>query len=411
MTVSSHPPSGPSTLRPNRNTPGRKLAIVALVASATLVLVFGDFALWARRILLNTDDWVDTAGQVIDNDDVQLAVNDFAVDQIDELVNLDAISMTSLPGPAQQIGMAVGEASRIYLRNVVDDVLRSDQFRVIWIDANRTAHETFVAIVHDDSDVVAVQGDRVVVDLHGLLEEVKAETVAAGGTFLAGVEIPSDLGQFTAVTGDQVSTITSAINVLDRVAPLLFVVAIALYVAAVLVSRVKWKTLVVVGGSASAAALFVFVLLQIGRTLLGNAIDDSTPSAAAQAVWDIGTRGLRLQGLIIGVVGAGVLGVGLALGPFSWAENLRGRVGIGGDSGPAAAVAVTPDPTSVFGGAPPSAPPVAPAVPPSAPQAAPPSPPAAPPGSSPGPPPGPPPGRPDEPPASAPRPPPAYPPG
>lgn len=404
-----------STTAPRRNPAGRKLVVAGLVALATFVLVLGDVAIWARRVLLDTDEWVESAELVLENDAVQAAVAEYLIDEVDTLVDLESVSMGALPDGADELAGAASEASRVWIRSVVPQILESQQFRVAWLGVNERAHATFVAIVRNDNSTMlaSVNGDEVVIDLGAALEELREISIDSGGTFLRGVEIPDDLGEFTLFDDSQVGVVGDGINALDSLAPVLLIVAVGLYVAAILVSRVKWKTMIVVGASALGVAVLVWVLLVAGRSIVGGSIAEERPAAAAEALWDIATRDLRTQSIVLGVLGAGVLGVGLALGPFAWSENLRARRGrSGGVTEPADPTLLAPAPA---GGATPSRdplPPTPPSTPPSVPPSAPPSGrPSGPPPRPASPPPGPPPGPPPASPPETRRPPPAYPPG
>ena len=53
-----------------------------LLVLATIALFVGSFALWVRRQLLDTDNWVTTSSQLISNQQIDKALSSFLVDQV-----------------------------------------------------------------------------------------------------------------------------------------------------------------------------------------------------------------------------------------------------------------------------------------------------------------------------------------
>jgi hypothetical protein len=55
---------------PAKGRPHRRL-VKALVVVASLLSVFAIFAVWAEREALDTDDWVQTSGRLLENEDIR----------------------------------------------------------------------------------------------------------------------------------------------------------------------------------------------------------------------------------------------------------------------------------------------------------------------------------------------------
>jgi hypothetical protein len=371
--------------RPRRNPAGRKLLIACLASFAALLLFLGSIGIWARLVLLNTDEWVETAELVHDDEEIRAAVTQYAIDELEKVVDLDSLPLDSLPPAAQALALPMGELSRSYLRGVISSILDTDQFRTIWVGANEQAHTTFVAVVRDQSEVVDVENGEIVLDLHALLEEVKAQTIGSGGSFLADIAIPEDIGELTVADSDQIDMASTGIDLLDTLAPLIVLAAFVMFGVAIAISKVRWKTIITVGVMTGGVAVLILVSLWFGSRIIDAFVVDDVYGDASTALFGIATRQLRTESYIFLFVALVLGGIGFALGPMGFGGARRtGETATGSFGGGAGA----PDPTAVMA----SSPPIAPAPP----QPSPTTP-------SPGRPPGPPPG--------SPRPPPAYPPG
>jgi hypothetical protein len=53
-----------------------------LFALGTLIIFVGSLTLWVKRQALDTDAWVDTSSQLLENDEVRMALSVYIVDQL-----------------------------------------------------------------------------------------------------------------------------------------------------------------------------------------------------------------------------------------------------------------------------------------------------------------------------------------
>src|SRR5919204_6543410 len=71
--------------------------VKALVVVASIVAVIACFSAWAERQALNTDDWVNTSGRLLENEQIQKALANYAVDQLYANVDVEAELHNALP--------------------------------------------------------------------------------------------------------------------------------------------------------------------------------------------------------------------------------------------------------------------------------------------------------------------------
>ena len=60
----------------------RSILMWVLIVIGTLILIMGSLTVWVKRQALDTNAWVDTSGQLLQNDDVRQALSVYIVDQL-----------------------------------------------------------------------------------------------------------------------------------------------------------------------------------------------------------------------------------------------------------------------------------------------------------------------------------------
>jgi hypothetical protein len=264
----------------------RRGAVYALIAFGTLLLFLSIFAIWANRQLLETDTWVDTSSELLEDDEVRTVVADFMVDQLFTAVDVEAELQTALPPRAQPAaGVIAGQA-----RNVADDLaneaLQRPRVQKLWEEANRRAHERLIETIEKDRDedvtlnlgeIVGQLGDQLGVD--------------------ASSRIPEDSAQITVLRQDQLSGAQTAIKVLRGLAVVLLLLALAIYGLAIYLAE-GWRREVL--RNIGFAFIFIGILGLVIRSIAGNALTESLASTAAiepavRNTWTIATALLAAQ--------------------------------------------------------------------------------------------------------------------
>ena len=74
------------------------------------------FAIWANRQLLETDTWVDTSTELLEDEEIRTVVADFMVDELFTAVDVEAQLQAALPPRAQPPAGSAGRRA-----NLADD--------------------------------------------------------------------------------------------------------------------------------------------------------------------------------------------------------------------------------------------------------------------------------------------------
>ena len=155
----------------------RRIAAVTLLVLGTIFWIAFGFGIWAKRQALDTDNWVDTSGKLLENENIRTTLGYFVVD---ELYNSQAAQQRLEEVLPPELSRLAGPASaglkEIASRNA-PRLLGTSAALTAWEGANRKAHETVLAIVDGDLGEKAVT-----LDLGDLFKEVASGDGAADGT-------------------------------------------------------------------------------------------------------------------------------------------------------------------------------------------------------------------------------------
>ena len=288
---------------------GRGIAVTALLVIGTLLWTALGFAVWANRQALNTDNWVDTSSSLLEDDDIRTAVGLFIIDRLYQSDEVEARIAEVLPPRLVQLAKPAAAGLKEVAQRNAGRVLGTAAALQAWEAANRAAHGTLLRIV--ESDVAS--GD-VSLDLGSLFEQM---ATATGLPPEAVQKLPPSVTSLQVLKADKLQTARDALDLFKTLLWVLLVLTVAVFAAAIALSRDRRRTIVKVGG----CLMFAGVALYAIRTLAGSAVVDAladAPNAHAVAddAWAIATsllvdvaQGTFLFGLFV-VIGAWLAGAG-----------------------------------------------------------------------------------------------------
>ncbi|WP_394929303.1 hypothetical protein, partial [uncultured Ilumatobacter sp.] len=212
-----------------RRAPG--WVIHALIVVATVLGVVSGLNVWVERQLLDTDQWVEVADELIADDEVRGLLAAYLVDELYESVDVAEELSARLPEDLDGLGGLLAAALREPATGGVDRLLNTDLVRGSWADVNETAHATLVRILRDDTGPAISTADGIVtLDLGELVKQVGKEF---GLSLDVLDKLPEDVGMVTIVESDELGAAQDAVRLIETLNVVLFVVVVALYAAAV----------------------------------------------------------------------------------------------------------------------------------------------------------------------------------
>jgi hypothetical protein len=294
-----------------------------LIGLASLLTVFALLGAWVDRQLLNTDDWTDTSAALLRDDSIRNPLADAIASQIADGSRATELLQDVLPPRLQplapQAGALVSEAAQRATQRLLD----TPAVQKLWVEANRLTHEQLVRLVDGDGNVV--NGTGVVLDLRPLAVQIAQQAGLSGDRL---ERLPQPAGRIVLIRPNQLKTLQNAGDLLDTLAWLPGVLALALYALAIWFAKgARRHALLVTGATLLGAGLVVLLVRKIAGHELIDAVAGNGPyEPTADSVWKIATTLLAELATVVIVVGVvAAFGAWLA-GPGPRASWLRARI-------------------------------------------------------------------------------------
>ncbi|MDH3753845.1 MAG: hypothetical protein OEU32_08225 [Acidimicrobiia bacterium] len=293
----------------------RRWLVRVLIGLASLVAVFAALNTWVERQLLDTDGWVDTSDQLLANEEIRSDLATFLVDELYANTDIEAELGSRLPDDFQGIAGPIAALMREPATAAVDRLLASDEVRSTWQTLNRAAHEALVRVLKDETraDAVSTGDGSVTLDLSVLVQNL-AEDLGLSGELIEG--LPDDAGQVTILESDELEVAQEAVELIDKLSVILFILVVGLYGAAIyLATGHRREAVRSVGWALAVSGFFLVAIHRVGVELGIDALaggDDGRDTTrevliiATDQLRQIGWAGVT-YGLIIALF-AGLVG-------------------------------------------------------------------------------------------------------
>lgn len=299
----------PRTAGPTRASRGA----IALVVLGSIALVLAIFAVWLDRQLLQTEDWVETSTELLEDPDIQDAVSTFLVEELFSAVDVEAELAAVLPERAKPLAGPAAGGIRQLADRAADRALASATVQQLWADANRAAHEQLLSLLEGDGEVVSTEGGVVTLDLETLITQIAARV----GIDVAG-KLPEEVGEVEVLRSDQIEAAQDGAEMFEKIAWALVILTIALFALAIWLGRGRRREIVRAMGFGWIAA---GVIVLAARNVAGGAVVETLSATAgvepaAESTWGIATSLLASSGAafigygVVVVIGAWLAGPG-----------------------------------------------------------------------------------------------------
>ena len=298
----------------------RTILVWVLLVLGTIVILVGSLTLWVKRQALDTDSWVNTSSELLEDDDVRGALSIYIVDELYSNLDPQGTLEDQLPENLQGLAGPLAGALRQPAVEAVDNFLQRPRVQDLWANANRAAHEALLRILEDDTrESVSTAGGVVTLDLRTLIVRI-GEELGFGEQLDS--RLPEGAGQVTVLESDQLEAAQKGVKAIKVLSWVIVFVAIALFAGAVWLARGRRETLRYVG----AALLLVGILLLVIRRAVGNYIVDALASGesirdAVGSTWIIGTDLLAEVAWALIIYGIVILLGAVLAGPMRYARS------------------------------------------------------------------------------------------
>lgn len=302
---------------------GHPRTVTALLLIGTLLAFLAIFSIWVNRQALNTENWVETSGSLLQDEEVRAQLSNYLADELIANVDVQGELEGTLPPRLAPLAAPAAGALQQLAPQAAERALETSQVESLWNAANRTAHERLLAVLNDSgSSNISTANGEVILDLSALLSQL-TDRLGVGGKLVE--KLPPDAGQLTILESDELSTAQDATTVVRHLPIVLTLLALLLYVAAVyLAGPRRRESLRSVGFGFLLAGVLALVLRKFaGVEVTGALAGSDSVEPAVEAVWDIGTS--LLVSVAVSAITFGILIVLAAwlAGPTRTATRLR----------------------------------------------------------------------------------------
>ncbi|HEY5709076.1 MAG TPA: SHOCT domain-containing protein [Solirubrobacterales bacterium] len=295
---------------------GRRRMVRILVVLGSVLAFLSVFAIWTERQALNTDDWVDTSGRLIQDPTIREAVGDYLVDQLYENVDVEEELSDILPGETKELAGPISGGLRQVAGDGANRVLETSTAQELWKDANRTAHEELIAVLEEKEGTVSTEEGEVSLNLGSLVTNL-ADQVGIGADLAE--KLPPDAGKFTILKSDQLKTAQDVVVAIKGLALVLSLLTFLCFGLAIYLAREeRWVTVLFCGVGLIAASFAVIVAREIfGGIVVDQLVVEESARPAAESAWSIGTS-------LMTSIATTVIVIGVLFGIAGWLASPTG---------------------------------------------------------------------------------------
>lgn len=281
-----------------------RIKVRILVVLASIFAFLAIFTGWLDRQLLDTDQWVETSGEMLEEKVISDAIADYAVDQLFTKVNVAKTLDKRLPEDLKPLAGPISGGARELGTRAGEQALQSPRVQGLWRDANRVAHSQLLAILKGDTDTVSTTEGRVVLDLRPIVLQL-AERI--GVERQAEERLPQNIAELEIADAKQLDTARTITRALNGLAWLFSIGTLVLFgLAAYLAKGRRWMVVLGYGLGLIGAGLAAIALRGVGKELVVDSLAKTEAARPpAEAAWTIGTS--LLSSIATSVIIFGVL--------------------------------------------------------------------------------------------------------
>lgn len=278
---------------------GRRRSVRLLILLGAILSFLAILSVWIERQVLNTDDWVRTSAELIQDEEVRTAVADYLVDELYANVDMEAELQEILPDELEGLAGPAAGGLRQGAGQATERILRSNTAQKLWEAANRAAHRELVVVLEGGNDRISTEGGVVTLDLGAMLRDLGRQIGLSANLTN---RIPADAGRVEVLRSEELKTAQDLARVVKGLALLLCLLALVCFATAVYLSRgQRWVALLLTACALIGAAFLTLILRRIaGDLVLDQLLEDPGVRPAAEAAWDIGTS--LLAGIATSVI-------------------------------------------------------------------------------------------------------------
>lgn len=278
----------------------RSIAAWVVFVVAGVLLLLSSFAVWVDRVALNTDEFVDTSSELLEDDAIRRAVATTVVDELFGSVDVETEIEGKLPTDLKSLSGPATAGLREGSYQLVGRALQQPRLQHLWALSVEQSHETLVRVLESDGETISTEGGVVTLDLEQIVLEA-ADRIGLRSEVED--QLPADVGRIEILRSDELDTAQNGFQLLNTLAWALPLLSLAAFALGAWLSGDRRRAMRRIG----ITLLVVGVVGLVAANIVGAYVVDSLVSAtenriAAGNAWDILAELLRssFRWLVVG---------------------------------------------------------------------------------------------------------------
>ncbi len=284
----------------------RLLAARVLVILGGLLVVLSLLAGYVRFQALDTPTVRETAGLLIEDEQVRDQIAASLVDGLYANVDVSAALEEQLPEDQKGLAGPLSGAIRELADRAAQQLLERPRAQELWVNTIAFSHQQLLNVLEDDVQGVSTEEGAVFLDLRPLIIQL-GDRLAIVGRLAQ--QLPNDAGRIKVIDANQLETAQDVTQLLKVLGSWLWVLPILLWAAALALARGRRRA--IMRSIAFTSILAGLLVLVVRRLAGGYVVDALVPTEsvrpAAENAWAILTRQLSDGGWTLVGLGAIVL--------------------------------------------------------------------------------------------------------
>jgi hypothetical protein len=284
-----------------RGSRARRVSVYVVLVLAGLLLLLSSFAVWIDRVALNTDVFVDTSRDLIEDDKIRQAVAQRAVDELYANVDVEAVIEARLPDDVKSLAGPTSAGLREAAPQIFDRALEQPALQRLWEATLERTHEELVQVLEGGGTTVTTEGGVVTLDLRELVLEA-AERLGIRNQVAN--RLPADAGRIEVLRSDELDTAQNAFQLLKTLAWVLPLLTLAAFGGAVLLAVDRRRAVRGIGITVFVVGVLGLVAANLtGNYVVNSLVKERDTRPAADNAWNILTELMRSSFRFMLVVG------------------------------------------------------------------------------------------------------------
>lgn len=306
-------------------TGGRRALPLILITLACVIGIFSVFALWGKRQLLESETFTQTSGELIQDEDIQVAVAGFLTTSLFENVDVQAELTEKLPPQFVPLAGPLTGALRNLVNSLALKALEQPKVQALWQEAVSATHDKLIQLIKDEGEFVGTTGGVVTVDLRGILGQIASQI---GIDPSVTEKLPAQAASIEVMRSDELEAAQRGIDLLQTLAYVLTALTLLLFAAAIaLASGRRRETLRSVGIGFAVVGAVVLLFRGFAANMIVDQLSSAPSSdAPVRSAFEISTSLLQETGQSLLVYGVVIILAAWVAGPTAWATSIRRTV-------------------------------------------------------------------------------------